>query len=158
MTPLTPPAWLPYSAATVFQRTQALQAARRILDAAYPFLSGAQWQHALAHLQLPLQQAGDQVSFSSEALATLVQHLEAQYRAAPPDLTGPPPPRPAPRRIREKSRKQTYAVPLSQIEQLARVSYWCRWPTSQLVTEAFAQLLSQYPEAQRPLPEQQGSG
>ena len=138
---------LPYREASPFQRTQALHGARRILDAAYPTLSGAQWQAALAQLQLPLQVLGDQASLPPEALATLVQYLEAQYRTPPPGPGVPAPARPA-----EKLRKQTYGIAPSLITALARVSHWRRRRVSQLVNEALAQLLSQYPEAQVPVP------
>jgi hypothetical protein len=141
------PPLLPYSAASAFQRTQALHGARRILDAAYPLLSGAQWQAALAQLQLPLQLGADQASLPPEALATLVQYLEAQYRSPPPAVEAPalalPP---------GKARKQTYSIAPSLITQLARVSHWRRRPVSQLVNEALDQFLRQYPEAQLPVP------
>ncbi len=142
------PPLLPYRETSPFQRTQALHGARRILDAVYPSLSGAQWQAALAQLQLPLQVLGDeQASLPPEALATLVQYLEAQYRTPPPGLGVP-----APTRAVEKSRKQTYGIALSLITALARVSHWRRRPASQLVNEALAQFLNQYPEAQIPVP------
>jgi hypothetical protein len=145
------PLLLPYGDASTFQRSQALHGARRILDAAYPFLSSAQWQLALAHLQLPLQLTVDQASLSAEALATLVQYLEDRYRTSPVPAT-PPPAAPAAEPTTEKSRKQTYAITPSLITQLARASHWRRRPISQLVNEALAQLLRQYPEAQVPVP------
>ena len=141
------PPLLPYREASPFQRTQAQHAARRLLDAAYPWLTGAQWQAALAQLQLPLQLVADQASLPPEALATLVQYLEAQYRTPPPE-----PAAPVPAQSSEKARKQTYAVAPPLITQLDRVSHWCRRPISQLVNEALAQYLRQYPEAQLPVP------
>jgi hypothetical protein len=147
------PLLLPYSDASTFQRIQALHGARRILDAAYPFLTSAQWEHALAHLQLPLQRSVDQASLPPEALATLVQYLEAQYRTPPLSSVVAPPTVAASGPASEKPRKQTYAIEPSLIVQLARVSHWCRRPGSRLVNEALAQLLRRYPEAQVPVPE-----
>jgi hypothetical protein len=141
------PPLLPYRAASAFQRTQALHGARRILDAAYPLLSGAQWQAALAQLQLPLQVLSDQASLPPEALATLVQYLEAHYRTPPRAVEGL-----VSARSSEKARKQTYSIIPPLITQLARVSHWRRRPVSQLVNEALAQFLRQYPEAQLPVP------
>jgi hypothetical protein len=145
--------FLPYSEVSAFQRTQALHGARRILDTAYPFLSGAQWQAALDHLQLPLQLTADQASLSAEALATLVHYLEATYRTPPPDSVTHPPVAPDAELPVGRSRKQTYAVIPSLITQLARVSHWRRQPISQLVNEALAHWLRHYPEAQVPVPE-----
>lgn len=149
---------LPYAQASSLQRTQALGGARRILDAAYPFVSYAQWQQALAQLGLPVQVTADQASLSPDGLAALVQYLEEQYRSPLPALTAAPaaatPAAPGPTSSLaslENLRKQTYAIPPSQITGLARVSYWCRRPVNQLVIEAIAQLLHQHPEADQPV-------
>ncbi len=146
------PLLLPYAQASAFQRTQALNGARQVLDAAYPFLNYSQWQHALDQLQLPLQVTADQAGLTHDGLATLVQYLAAQYRT--PAASGSwLPGSPAGSPVANKSRKQTYSLSPEVTEQLARVSYWCRIPKSQLVNEALAQWLSQHPEASLPLPE-----
>ena len=144
---------LSYAQASVFQRTQALNGARQVLDAAYPFLNYPQWQHALDELQLPLQVTADQTGLTHDGLAALVQYLAARY--PPPSAPGaastqvgataPP---------TTKSRKQTHALSPEVTEQLARVSHWCRVTKTHLVNEALVQLLRQYPEANLPLPEE----
>jgi hypothetical protein len=143
---------LPYAQASVFQRTQALNGARQVLDAAYPFLNYSQWQHALEHLQLPLQVTADQAALTHDGLAALVQYLAARYHSSPAPGAGATPSS-ASEPPAAKSRKQTYAVSPAVVEQLARVSHWCRISKSQLVSEALVQLLRQYPEANLPLPE-----
>lgn len=147
------PSLLPYAQASVFQRTQALNGARQVLDAAYPFLSYPQWQHALDHLQLPLLVTADQAGLSHDGLATLVQYLAARYQTPPVPSATTSTTSPAEPSATTKSHKQTYSVRPEVTKQLARVSHWCRLTKSQLVNEALVQLLRQYPEADLPLPE-----
>lgn len=144
---------LSYAQASVFQRTQALNGARQVLDAAYPFLNYLQWQHALDHLQLPLQVTADQTGLTHDGLATLVQYLVARYRPpSAPDASSTPSSATEP--ATAKYRKQTHALSPEVTEQFARVSHWCRITKTQLVNEALVQLLRQYPEANLPLPEE----
>ena len=149
------PTLVPYTQATPFQRAQGLRSARVILDAAYLFLTQAQWQQALDYLQLPLHVSGGQATFLTDGLGTLVHYLEAQYRpqsaggllgSATPgrlDATSLP---------EEPTTKQTYAIRNSLTEQLIRVSFWRRQTRTWFINVALAQLLSQYAEASTPLP------
>lgn len=147
------PPLLAYAQASVFQRTQALNGARQVLDAAYPFLTYPQWQHALDYLQLPLQVMADQTGLTHDGLTALVQYLAARYHTSPVP-GGASTSSSAAEPSTAKSRKQTYSVSPEVTEQLARVSHWCRIPKSRLVNEALVQLLRQYPEANLPLPEE----
>lgn len=146
------PPLLSYAQASVFQRTQALNGARQVLDAAYPFLNYPQWQHALDQLQLPLQVTADQTGLTHDGLAALVQYLAARYHI-------PSAPDPASTSVSAaepptaKYRKYTFSINPQVAEQLARVSHWCRIPKSRLVNEALVQLLRQYPEADLQLPQ-----
>jgi len=152
------PSLLPYAEASPWQRHQALLSARQVLDAAYSFLSQDEWVQALDQMQPALQFLADQIVVSYPGLATLVYYLETHYRpaaaAAPGALpignSSPAGMLPA---GKGKQKKQTYAVYADLLTQLARVSYWRRRPISQLVNEALAQLLRQYPEAHQPVPE-----
>ena len=142
---------VPYAAASSTQRQQALLSARQVLDVAFPHLSRAHWLAALDEVQPPLLALPDHpVHLTHEGLAALAGHL-----ATIPD-EGEPPAQVAPLGQPAKlaaSKKQTYAVPLDLCEQLANLSYWRRIGISQLVRDALAQLLSQYPEARRPRPD-----
>lgn len=152
-------ALVPYAQTTPFQRAQGLRSAQVILDAAYPFLVPAQWQQALDYLQLPLYVRGGQATFLSDGLGTLVHYLEAQYRPQPtgelPDFITPRRPDAALLLLPEEpTTKQTHAIRNSLIKKLVRVSYWRRQPRTWFVNAALAQLLSQYPEALIPVPEE----
>jgi hypothetical protein len=150
------PALVPYTQSTPFQRAQGLRSARVILDAAYLFLTPAQWQQALDYLQLPLHVRGGQATFLPDGLGALVHYLEAQYR---PQSAGGLPGSAVPGQLdaallpEEPKTKQTYAIRNSLTEQLIRVSFWRRQPRTWFVNVALAQLLSQYAEASTPLPE-----
>lgn len=149
-------AFLPYAQASPFQRAQGLRSARAILEAAYLFLSPAQWQQALDHLQLPLHVSGGQAAFLPDGLGVLVHYLEAHYR--PPSAGGPlssatPGRLNAALLAEEPTTKHTYSIRNSLVEQLIRVSYWRRQSRTWFINVALAQLLSQYPEASIPLPE-----
>jgi hypothetical protein len=149
-------ALLPYGQASPFQRAQSLRSARSILDAAYPFLGPTQWYQALDFLQLPLHVNGGQTTFLPDGLATLVHFLEAQYRPrSAAGLPGFPATVPSDSTLlaAEPTTKQTYAIRNSLVEQLARVSYWRRQPQTSFINLALTQLLSQYQEANMPLPE-----
>jgi hypothetical protein len=146
-------AGLPFAQASPLLRHQALASARQILGAAYYSIAEAQWHQAFEELQLPLYRLGDgPASLSAEGLLALLQYLEARYRlssTATPSAGPTPPAVPAAQPI-----KQTYAINPDVATQLGRVSYWCRQPRSRLVNQALAQLLSQYPEASIPVPEE----
>jgi hypothetical protein len=147
---------VPYGQALPFQRAQGLRSARSILDAAYPFLGPAQWHEALDFLQLPLHVSGGQATFLPDGLATLVHYLEAQYRPRLTDGLPGFPARMAPNSVlltAEPTTKHTYAIRNSLLEQLVRLSYWRRRPQNWFINLALAQLLSQCPEANRPLPD-----
>ncbi|MGI4742716.1 MAG: hypothetical protein ACRYG7_46760 [Janthinobacterium lividum] len=143
---------LPYAAASPTQRQQALLSARHVLDVVFPHLSRAHWVAALDEVRPPLLALPDQpVLLTHEGLAALTFHLAP----APPE-GDPAVPQAAPLgRPGElaTAKKQTYAVPLDLREQLANLSYWRRIGISQLVRDALAQLLAQYPEARRPRPD-----
>jgi hypothetical protein len=146
---LPPP--LPYAAASPTQRQQALLSARQVLDVAFPHLSRAHWVAALDEVQPPLLALPDQpVHLTHDGLAVLAFHL------APVPNGGDTPagvaPLGRPRKV-ASAKKQTYTVPLDLREQLANLSYWRRMAINQLVLDALAQLLGQYPEARRPRPD-----
>lgn len=151
--PMLPPP-LPYAAASPTQRQQALLSARHVLDVAFPHLSRAHWVAALDEMQPLLLTLPDQpVHLTHEGLAALALHLttvtvpdgrEQPSSGAVP--LGQPPKMAA-------AKKQTYTIPLDLCEQLANLSYWRRIGLSQLVRDALAQLLDQYPEARRPRPD-----
>lgn len=145
---------LPFAQASPLLRHQAMVSARQILGAAYYSIEEAQWQQALEELQPTLYRLGDgPANLSAEGLLTLQQYLEARYRlrsmatVGATKLTTPAVPAPQPT-------KQTYAINPDVATQLGRVSYWCRKSRSRLVNQALAQLLSQYPEASIPVPEE----
>ena len=149
---------VPYAQASPFQRAQGLRSARVILDAAYLFLAPAQWQQALDYLQLPLHMSGGQATFLPDGLGALVHYLEAQYRPQStngvPSFTAPGRPDAALLLLAEEpATKQTHAIRNSLTEKLVRVSYWRRQPRTWFVNAALAQLLSQYPEALIPVPD-----
>ena len=151
-------ALVPYLQASPFQRAQGLRSARVILDAAYLFLEPAQWQQALDYLQLPLHVRGGQATFLPDGLGALVHYLEAQYRSQStsglPAFTAPGRPDAALRLLAEEpTTKQTHAIRNSLIEKLVRVCHWRRQSRTWFVNAALAQLLSQYPEALIPVPE-----
>lgn len=144
---------IPYIQATPAQRQQALLSARQIFDVTYPHFDRAQWVAALEQTQPPLLVLPDQpVQLTHDGLAALAFHLApvAEQAAAtvPIAFPGQPVPKPA-----ERSKKQTYAVPLDVCWQLDNVHYWCRIPITRLVIAALRQYLGQYPEAQHPRPD-----
>jgi hypothetical protein len=147
------PTSLSFAQASPFLRYQAIATAHQILGLAYPFVVEAQWHQAFDDLQLPLYRFGDgPASLSTEGLATLVQYLEARYRAtaaALPATAAAPPPAVA----TVQPTKQTYSIQPDIATKLERVSYWCRQTRSRLVNQALRQLLDQYPEASIPVPE-----
>ena len=143
---------LPYAAASPTPRQQALLSARHVLDVAFPHLSRAHWVAALDEVQPPLLTLPDQpVHLAHEGLAALAFHLATLPDGRERPASGPPPLGPPPKLAAAK--KQTYAIPLDLCEQLANLSYWRRIGISQLVRDALAQLLDQYPESRRPRPD-----
>ena len=152
-----------YSEASPQQRHLAQHSARHVLEAAYPHLSRAQWELALDHVQPLLLRQANRVVLAHEGLAALVYHLASTNPAAPeestqelPVLASPVTASTSQRRNlglpAAKDKKQTYAIPLGLLDQLANVSYWRRIRINHIVLDALAQWLRQYPEAQRPRP------
>lgn len=149
--PAAAPLRLPYAAASFTQRQQALLSARQVLAAAYPQLADAAWVTALDRVQPPLLLPAEGAALlAPEGLAALVGCLAAGPPAAGERAPAPaahPPPAPA-----TPDKKQTYAIELPLIEQLANTAYWLHRSITGLVNEALTQLLAQHPEAQRPRP------
>lgn len=143
----TDPVRLLYAAASFTQRQQALLSARQVLAAAYPQLTDAEWVAALDQVQPPLLlPAEGSALLAPEGLAALVGCLAGTGPAASPGGRSPQP-SPAAR-----TKKQTFDLDLAVAEQLANATYWLRRSMTELVNEALAQHLAQYPEAQRPRP------
>ena len=144
-------AWLPYHEARPTQRYQTMVLARRVVQAAYPFLEEAQWVQALEALRLPLCLDEGEVTLQRDGLTTLVQYLAACYPTVPTtDIFASPVPLPGDNG--GEPRKQTFSIAAGLALQLKRVGYWKREPVAWLVQQALALLLRQYPEAFKPTP------
>lgn len=151
--PADEPARLPYAQASFLERQQALLAARQLLGPAFPHLADAAWVAAFDQVQPPLLRLPEGTGgvLAPEGLAALVSHLATD--AAPPAAGPPPPvPPPAPSPKALPTKKQTYLMELTVIEQLNNAYYWLRRPVASVVNEALAQWLARCPEARQPRP------